>query len=67
MKDAENGNIEWIDTSSKVVRTQFKANYLKHEAEVLQLFRRSGVDTINIRTDEDYVKPLINFFKRREK
>ena len=67
MKDAEKGNIEWIDTSSKTIRTQFKANYLKHEAEVLQLFRRSGVDTINIRTDEDYVKPLISFFKRREK
>ena len=67
MKDAEKGNIEWIDTSSKAIRTQFKANYLKHEAELLQLFRSSGVDTINIRTDEDYVKPLISFFKRREK
>ena len=67
MKDAEKGNIEWIDTSSKAVRTQFKANYLKHEAELLKLFRSSGVDTINIRTDEDYVKPLISFFKRREK
>ena len=67
MKDAEKGNIEWIDTSSKAVRVQFKANYLKHEAELLQLFRSSGVDTINIRTGEDYVKPLISFFKRREK
>ena len=67
MKDAEKGNIEWIDTSSKTIRTQFKANYLKHDAELQQLFRSSGVDTINIRTDEDYVKPLISFFKRREK
>ena len=67
MKDAEKGNIEWIDTSSKSIRTQFKANYLKHQAELQQLFRSSGVDTINIRTDEDYVKPLISFFKRREK
>ena len=67
MKDAETGNIEWIDTSNKTVRTQFKNNYLKQEAELIQLFRSSGVDTINIRTDEDYVKPLISFFKRREK
>ena len=67
MKDAEKGNIEWIDTSSKTIRTQFKANYLKHQAELQQLFRSSGVNTINIRTDEDYVKPLISFFKRREK
>lgn len=67
MKDAEKGNIEWIDTSSKAIRMQFKANYLKHEAELQQLFKSSGVDTINIRTDEDYVKPLISFFKRREK
>lgn len=67
MKDAEKGNIEWIDTSSNTIRTQFKANYLKHDAELQQIFRSSGVDTINIRTDEDYVKPLISFFKRREK
>ena len=67
MKDAETGNIEWIDTSNKAVRTQFTANYLKHETELLQLFRSSGVDIINIRTDEDYVKPLISFFKRRER
>ena len=51
MKDAEKGNIEWIDTSSKAIRMQYKANYLKHEAELQQLFKSSGVDTINIRTD----------------
>ena len=67
MKDAEKGNIEWIDTSSKAIRTQFKTNYLKNEAELKKLIRSIGVDTINIRTDEDYVKPLISFFKRREK
>ena len=67
LKDAETGIIEWIDTGNKAVRMQFNANYLKHETELLKLFRSSGVDTINILTDENYVKPLISFFKRREK
>lgn len=67
LKDAEKDTIEWIDTSNQSVRTQFKANYLRHEAEKQQLFRNCGVDTINLRTDQDYVKPLIGFFKRREK
>ena len=67
LKDAETGAIEWVDTSNQSVRTQFKANYLRHEAGKQQLFRSCRVDTINLRTDQDYVKPLIGFFKRRGK
>lgn len=67
LKDAETGRIEWVDTSNKAVRTQYHANYLRHENNIRKLFQKSGVDCVNIRTDEDYVKPLISFFKRREK
>jgi len=28
-------------------------------------FRKSGVDAVNLSTDEDYVQPLVKFFKKR--
>ena len=66
MKAAETEETYWIDTGKKSIRSQFKSNHLKHKAKLLQLFRNCGVDTIDLRTDQDYVKPLIRFFKRRE-
>ena len=67
MKDAETGEIKWIDTGNKSIRQNYKKNYLRNKEEVNQLFKNSGVDTIQLRTDMDYIKPLIQFFKRRVK
>lgn len=66
MKAAETEETYWIDTGKKAIRSQFKNNYLKHQAQLMQLFRNCGVDSIDLRTDQDYVKPLIRFFKSRE-
>ena len=67
MKDAETEEIKWIDTSNKGIRDSYRNNYLENEKSINQLFRTSGVDTIQLRTDKDYIKPLIQFFKRRGK
>ena len=40
---------------------------MQNEQSVNQLFKTSGVDTIQLRTDKDYIMPLIQFFKRRGK
>lgn len=65
LQDAETGEEFWVNTSSKKTRTKYKANFLKHQDELNNIFRRSGVDYTNIQTDESYVKPLINLFKNR--
>lgn len=65
LQDAETGEELWVNTSSKKTRTKYKANFLKHQDELNNIFRRSGVDYTNIQTDESYVKPLINLFKNR--
>ncbi|MDB2675255.1 DUF58 domain-containing protein [Flavobacteriales bacterium] len=67
MKDAETGEVKWIDTANKLIRENYQKNYLRNMEEVNQLFKNSGVDTIQLRTDMDYIKPLIQFFKRRGK
>lgn len=66
-KDAETGEIRVIDTSNKFVRDEFYT-YRKHnEKKRRQLFVTSRIDRINVNADQSYVKPLVDFFKLRER
>ncbi|MBK8874097.1 MAG: DUF58 domain-containing protein [Bacteroidetes bacterium] len=67
MQDAETGSLLWVDSSSKTTREQYRANWLKTQKSTEELFARSGVDQVKIATDQNYVQPLINLFKKREK
>lgn len=64
-RDAESGELRWVNTSNKTVRTNYKAQALEHEARLLDLFRKSGVDHTSIATNESYIQPLMTLFKRR--
>ena len=63
--DAESGEGEWVDTSSKSVRKYFAEWNRDVETGTKELLRRYRVDTVSIGTDQDYVKGLISLFKRR--
>lgn len=65
--DAETGNERWIDTSSKKVQNWIKQYYAKLIAERKSLFLSSRLDSIEIKTGENYITPLVNFFKLRER
>jgi uncharacterized protein (DUF58 family) len=65
LKDNETGKHIWIDTSDKSFRKQFQINQLKFETDLKDAFSRSGIDATNIFTDESYIKPLMNLFKKR--
>ncbi len=64
-KDAETGEDIWIDTSDSKLRNQYAQYWRNKEAEHKDIFSRAGVDYGTVRTDEDYVKTLMNLFKRR--
>ncbi len=63
--DAETSKIKWINSSDKAIRQEYKIESLKRKAKLKNIFQKSGVDNTEIRTDENYVKPLMNLFKRR--
>ncbi|MBI4649085.1 MAG: DUF58 domain-containing protein [Bacteroidia bacterium] len=65
IKDAETGQYLWIDTWSKKTRHKYKKHWEEHQKYLNEIFLKSGVDSVAIRTDDDYIKPLINLFKRR--
>jgi len=67
IRDTENGDLRWVDTSNKNLRDQFQKNYHKFEKNLKQTLQNSGVDHIDISTGKDYIKPLKNFFKNRGK
>lgn len=65
LKDAETGEYLWIDTSSKRVREIYKQQWLSSSSKTETLFKKSGVDYVNINTEEDYVRSLLNLFRKR--
>ncbi|MHC1708019.1 MAG: DUF58 domain-containing protein [Bacteroidales bacterium] len=66
VKHAETGKITWIDTADANVRSYFKKKAKMHQLELVDVFNRSGIDWAQIMVDEDYVKPLMKLFKKRE-
>ncbi len=65
LKDNETGKIMWVDTSDKHFKKQFEINRLKFDAQLKDNFNKSGVDYTTIHTNEGYIKPLMNLFKKR--
>lgn len=64
--DKETGSALWVDTSSKAVRNSYGQWWMDHERYLSELFLKSGIDVAHVRTDQDYVKPLVTLFKKRE-
>lgn len=65
VRDAETGYEQYLDTSSKAVRTAYKAKWLERQADIKETFSHSGVDSVSVSTADDYVKSLMMLFKRR--
>ena len=65
VKDAETGHLEWVDTSSKRVRNAQAAWWRESQNRLTDIFSRSGVDHVSVRTDQDYVVALRSLFAQR--
>ena len=65
--DVETKNERWIDTSSPKVQNWISQYYQRLISERKTLFIKSRLDSIEIKTGENYVTPLVNFFRLRER
>lgn len=65
MSDLETGREMWVDTSSSMVRKEYEKAWYRLKQRVASITARCGVDYISIRTDKDYVKALLEMFRRR--
>jgi hypothetical protein len=64
-RDLETGQHKWINTSSRRMRRKYKENYLHLAANFKQAFTKADAGAIELRTDEDYFKKLLGYFKSR--
>ncbi len=65
--DAETGEERWIDTSNQRVRRVMKEARKEAVAKRNTMFLTSRLDRIHVQTGVDYIKPLVQFFRMREK
>ena len=65
VKDSETGESAWINTSSKRTRAEYSKWFGAVEDGERKLFNRYKIDSVDIATNQDYVKGLMTFFGRR--
>ena len=62
-RDAESGEDIWVDTSLKTIREEYAMAWTRNQNQIEQIFTRTGVKKVAIRTDADYVKALMQLFR----
>jgi uncharacterized protein (DUF58 family) len=67
LRDAETDERALVDTLDRGVRETYAVRARARLESLRELLRSSKVDQIDIRTDADYMQPLIKFFRMRER
>ena len=65
VKDPDTAFDQWIETSSKKVRNTYRNWWIDQQAYMQGAFKQSGVDSISVSTDDDYVRSLLMLFQKR--
>ena len=67
LEDAETGDIVELNTGHASSRDAFALRQGRQNEDLARQFRSSGIDTIQLQTDEAYSAALGKFFENREK
>ena len=67
VEDPESGDAFWIDTSSSSLRDRLKNDIALENNKFKKEALKNRLDLISLSTDQDFVEPLMSFFKMREK
>ena len=65
VRDAETGHEQWIDTSSVKLRNAHHTWWKERQQLLDETFTKCNIDSVSVRTDQDYVKSLLNLFAKR--
>ena len=67
LRDAETGQHVTVDTFDRQVREAFHSRAQARVETLRGVLRSASVDHVEIRTDTDYMRPLVKFFRMRER
>jgi uncharacterized protein (DUF58 family) len=65
VEDAETGGSKWVDSSNAMVRYNYQQHFMQQSETCKTFFRKAGAELLHVRTDDDYVKILQQFFIKR--
>lgn len=66
MNDAETGEHVWVDTSDRRFRTRFAEVVLRREETLAATFQGSGVESLELSTEDDIVRAILRFAAKRK-
>ena len=66
LQDSETGKMNLVDTGNEMTRHNYQQHFFTQSDLTKKYFRKAGADLLHIRTDEDYVKILQQFFQKRK-
>ena len=66
-EDPETGSVFWIDTLNHSDLKNMNDSNQKKVDSFLKRTKKSGIDIVSISTSDDYIEPLMKFFKKRGK
>jgi uncharacterized protein (DUF58 family) len=66
LEDSETGEQLFVDTHDKKFRQRFAAVAQKRELDLEAAFKHAGVDVMPLSTEDDLVRQIVRFAKRRQ-
>lgn len=66
VRDPETDEERWINTSSQKVRRAYREWWDDLRVKMNTAFRQSGVDSMSVSTESDYVRSLLQLFQQRK-
>jgi uncharacterized protein (DUF58 family) len=65
LRDAETGQVRWVNTSSAGFRARYEASAREHEAQIANICRRHRTGFLALSTEGDFVPQLVGLFRHR--
>lgn len=65
VEDPESGETAWLDTGARSFRDNWEEQCRQRDSALEKEFRKYNLDSLFVGTGEDYIPPLMSFFRRR--
>lgn len=66
VQDPETGKVVLTDTNSDKVQQAYRCWWIAQRQQVTEQLKKSGIDSVQLFTGEDYVRALTKLFQKRE-
>lgn len=66
-RDLETGEMKWVDTSDAFVRHRYEQEFFRVTEYSTRVFNKAGSDLLHVKTGDDYVRVLQQFFLSRNR